>query len=124
MIDNQETQGKIAVEVRDLSRCTKHKMELGDFISVPMPTVYGKPLDVYYAELADRIDAVAKREADSIERLVRDAIIDYQEMYSDAPNDEAERDLVERAERGNAWLVAHGYEPEQLSWGKEELPCL
>lgn len=73
---------------------------------------------------ADRIEAAAKREANSIERLVRDAIIDYQEMYAHAPNDDAERELIDRAERGNAWLVAHGYEPERLSWSKEESPCL
>ena len=74
--------------------------------------------------LADRIEAAWKREANSIERLVRDAIIDYQEMFAHAPNDDAERDLIDRAERGNAWLVANGYEPEQLSWSKEESPCL
>lgn len=71
------------------------------------------------ANYRDRIEAAAKREADSIERLVRDAIIDYQEMYSHAPNDDAERELVERAERGNAWLMAHGYEPEKTTWDKE-----
>lgn len=41
-----------------------------------------------------------------------------------APNDDAERELVERAKRGNAWLVAHGYEPEKTIWDKEESPCL
>lgn len=75
-------------------------------------------------QYADRIEAAWRREANSIERLVRDAIIDYQEMFAHAPNDDAERDLIDRAERGNAWLVAHGYEPEQLSWSKEESPCL
>ena len=54
-----------------------------------------------------------------IERIVRDAIIDYQEMYPHAPNDEAERDLIDRANRGNAWLVSHGYEPEKTIWDKE-----
>ena len=68
--------------------------------------------------LLDRIEKAAKRESNSIERLVRDAIIDYQEMFAHAPNDDAERDLIDRAERGTAWLVAHGYEPEQLSWRK------
>ena len=75
----------------------------------------------YYA---DFIDVVEKRDAASIERVVRDAIIDYQEMFAHAPNDDAERDLVARAERGNAWLVAHGYEPEKTIWDKEESPCL
>ena len=75
----------------------------------------------YYADL---IDAAEKCDAASIERAVRDAIIDYQEMFAHAPNDDAERELVERAERGNAWLVAHGYEPEKTIWDKEEKPCL
>ncbi|MBQ3340923.1 MAG: hypothetical protein IJG84_03435 [Kiritimatiellae bacterium] len=75
----------------------------------------------YYADL---IDAAEKCDAASIERAVRDAIIDYQEMYVHAPNDDAECELVERAKRGNDWLVAHGYEPEPVNFGKEEIPCL
>lgn len=74
--------------------------------------------------LADRINAAEKRDAASIERVVRDAIIDYQEMYAYAPNDEVERDLIDRANRGNAWFVSHGYEPEKTIWDKEEAPCL
>ena len=50
---------------------------------------------------AARIEEACRREAESIERIVRDAIIDYQEMYPHAPNDEAERDLIDRANRGN-----------------------
>lgn len=73
---------------------------------------------------ADRIEAACKREAESIERIVRDAIIDYQEMYQHAPNDDAERELIDRANRGNAWLVSHGYEQEKTIWDKEETPCL
>lgn len=73
---------------------------------------------------ADRLEAAHKCDAASIERLVHDAIIDYQEMYPHAPNDEAERDLIDRANRGNAWLVSHGYEPEKTIWDKEEAPCL
>ena len=71
-----------------------------------------------------RIEMARRWEAAPIERLVRDAIIDYQEMFAHAPNDDAERDLIDRAERGNAWLVANGYEPEKLSWSKEVSPCL
>ena len=68
-------------------------------------------------------DCAKLREAQSIERIVRDAIIDYQEMYPNAPNNEAERDLIDRANRGNAWLVSHGYEPEKTFWDKEEVSC-
>lgn len=81
-------------------------------------------LKQYDLRLADRIEEAARREADSIERIVRDAIIDYSEQYANAPNDDVERELVERAKRGNAWLVAHGYEPEKTIWDKEESPCL
>ena len=73
---------------------------------------------------ADRIEAVAKQEADSIERIVRDAIVDYQDMYGYAPNSDAEQELIERAARANNWLVRHGYEPEKTIWNKEESPCL
>lgn len=69
-------------------------------------------------------NAAAKREDASIERLVRDAIIDYQEMFANAPNDETEHELIDRANRGNAWLVSHGFTPENTIWSKEESPCL
>ena len=59
-----------------------------------------------------------------LERLVRDAIISYQEMYPRAPNDDCERELIERAEKANKWLVDHGFEPEKFTWRKEEAPCL
>ena len=73
---------------------------------------------------ADRLEKAKKREAQSIERIVRDAIIDYNGMYPSAPNDEAERDLRERAARANAWLKQHGFEEEPFHWSKEETPCL
>ena len=78
----------------------------------------------YVRKLLDRLDAAHKREAQSIERIVRDAIIDYNGMYPSAPNDEAERDLRERAARANAWLKQHGFEEEPVIWSKEETPCL
>lgn len=78
----------------------------------------------YLESIADRLEAAYKREAQSIERIVRDAIIDYNEMYQSAPNDEAERDLRERAARANAWLKQHGFEEEPFHWSKEETPCL
>ena len=44
-------------------------------------------------------------EADSkIERVIRDAVVDYNEMFPSAPNDDCERELRERAGRANAWL--------------------
>jgi len=75
-------------------------------------------------ELLDRIEAAWKREAGKIERIVRDAVVDYNGMYTCAPNDEAEREVVERAETANEWLKSHGMEPEPFHFSKEEAPCL
>ena len=74
--------------------------------------------------IADRLEAAAKQGAVKIERVVRDAIIGYEEMYPRAPNDQAERELKERANTANAWLVSHGLDPQELYWTKEEAPCL
>ena len=75
-------------------------------------------------EIDKRPAASAPLDDSRIERIVRDAIIDYQGMYSSAPNDDAERELKERAAIANEWLVSHGFEPEKTFWGKEESPCL
>ena len=69
-------------------------------------------------------EAAHKREVDGVERLIRDAIIGYSEQYVNAPNDDVERELKERAARGNAWLAAHGFEEEKVIWSKEETSCL
>lgn len=74
--------------------------------------------------LTEELDAAVKREADSIERVVRDAIIDYSKQYVDAHNDDVERKLKERAAKGNAWLVAHGFAEEKVIWSKDETLCL
>lgn len=70
---------------------------------------------------ADRLDAAQKRESATIERIVRDAIITYQGMYPSDTNDEAEAELKQRAETANAWLVSHGFKPEEVTWSKEEV---
>ena len=70
--------------------------------------------------LKKRADAAAE-EASKIERIVRDAIINYQNMYPSAPNDDAEAELKQRAETANAWLVSHGFKPEEVTWSKEEV---
>ena len=60
-------------------------------------------------------------EADSkIERVVRDAVQSYNEMFQSAPNDDCERELRERASWANAWLTAHGYEPEPFRYDAEK----
>ena len=55
----QETGVRITKELRDLSKCVRERM-MQD--RDPLPTVYGKPIDVYFAELADRVDAAVKNE--------------------------------------------------------------
>lgn len=76
--------------------------------------------DTTIKAIAANIELAHKNEARSIERIVRDAIVDYNEMYPSAPNDEAERDLRKRAARANAWLKQHGFEEEPFYWSKEE----
>ena len=73
---------------------------------------------------ADRIEAAHKLEVQSIERIVRDAIIDYTEQYPHAPNDDVERELIARANTANEWLKQHGFAEEPTNWSKEEMPCL
>ena len=60
-------------------------------------------------------------EADSkIERVIRDAVVNYNEMFPSAPNDDCERELRERASWANAWLTAHGFAPEQFRYDAEQ----
>ena len=80
--------------------------------------------DGYFTKLLCRLEAAWKRDAEKIERIVRDSVVDYNEMYCNAPNDDAERDIVERAETANEWLNAHGMETEPFYYSKEETPCL
>jgi hypothetical protein len=76
------------------------------------------------ADLSSNSTEAGDVKDNGIERLVRDAIIGYQEMYANAPNDDVERELIERAKLGNAWLVANGYNPEPTCFSKEEIPYL
>jgi hypothetical protein len=75
-------------------------------------------------QYADRIEKASDNEVKRIERIVRDAIIGYQDLYASAPNDDTERELKERATVANEWLVSHGFEAEKTIWDKEESPCL
>jgi len=74
--------------------------------------------------LADRLEAAHRREASALQRIVRDAIISYSELYDTAPNDDAERELMERVAIANNWLKQNGFEEEPTNWTKEESPCL
>lgn len=69
---------------------------------------------------ADRLEAAQRRDCASIERIVRDAILGYGEMFRIAPNDESEAELKARAETANIWLERHGFTREEITWTKEE----
>ena len=59
-----------------------------------------------------------------MERIVRDAILSYEELYKEAPNDDVEREIYERCAIAQGWLVAHGFERQEVSFDKEESPNL
>jgi NAD-dependent SIR2 family protein deacetylase len=54
-----------------------------------------------------------------IERIVRDAVVSYGEMFPSAPNDSAENELCYRAKVANDWLKSIGAEPEPFHYVKE-----
>lgn len=103
--------------LEDLRRCASYRDE---YPGNDMPTIFGLPMDVYIGDVI----GLLKEENASIERIVRDAICSYQESFPSAPNDDCERELIERAEKANKWLVDHDFEIEPLLWSKEEPPCL
>jgi hypothetical protein len=70
--------------------------------------------------IADRLEVAQRRDCASIERIVRDAILGYGEMFRTAPNDESEAELKARAETANIWLERHGFTREEITWTKEE----
>lgn len=59
MKNTQESSADIIAEIRDLSEGVKQGQLL--------PTAYGKPLDIYFAALADRLEAALKHEKAAIE---------------------------------------------------------
>ena len=114
---NNESLGDISAYLRGIWRSSINRG------NTPV-TIGGYSVASSLGWIADRIDAAAKRDAQRIERTVRDAICDYQEMYVHAPNDDAEREIKERAMNANKWLKDHGFEEEKVVFDKEEIPCL
>ena len=53
-----------------------------------------------------------------LERVIRDAVISYNEMFPSAPNDDCENELRERAKVANGWLKYHGFEEEKFFFDK------
>lgn len=60
---------------------------------------------------------------DKIERIVRDAIVDYNEMFPSAPNSDAEEELRQRARVAQEWLADNGFKEEPFYYfeKKEEV---
>ena len=71
-------------------------------------------------EVCDRMNKEAKVEAEQIERIVRDAILSYEQLYKEAPNSDAEQEIFERCAIANGWLVANGFNRQKVSFDKEE----
>ena len=79
------------------------------------------------SENSSQVGNVAKmREApeEQMERIVRDAILSYEQLYKDAPNDDSEREIIERCAIANGWLVSNGFARQAVSFDKEESPNL
>ena len=60
--EKQESLADIVAELRDLSKAELRRTAMSVNVCEPQPTVFGKPICVYFAELADRIEAAAERE--------------------------------------------------------------
>ena len=73
------------------------------------------------ADCAHAILRDYRAEARSIERLIRDAIVSYDELYKMSPNDDCERELKKRAAIGNKWLNDHGFVDEKVFFDEEEV---
>jgi hypothetical protein len=63
--EKRETLADIEAELRELSR--SGELATGASYCEPQPTVYGKPIGIYFSEIADRIEAAWKREREASE---------------------------------------------------------
>ena len=75
-------------------------------------------------EICDRMNREVEISTAQMERIVRDAILSYEELYKEAPNDDVELEIYERCAIAQGWLVAHGFERQEVSFDKEESPNL
>ena len=75
-------------------------------------------------KVCDRMNREVEVRDKQMERIVRDAILSYEELYKEAPNDDVEREIYERCAIAQGWLVAHGFERQEVSFDKEESPNL
>ena len=100
-------------------RCASNHDVLGRYDHV------WRPNTIEYAKfVCDRMNKEVAIEAAKIERIVRDAILSYEQLYKEAPNDDAELEIRQRCEVANDWLAAHGFARQAVSFDKEESPNL
>ena len=133
--ERQETIADIVREMHNLGRIDEKSTD-----KIPR-SLQALELRTY----ADRIETAAKREREAtsenssqvgnaakmrdapeeqMERIVRDAILSYEQLYKDAPNDDSEREIRERCAIANGWLVSNGFARQAVSFDKEESPNL
>lgn len=111
-MSNDETHGLIVADLRGIA-------ESRDW------SAHGRQSNRERLEhVADRLDAEYMREAHEIERIVRDAIVSYAELYMNAPNDECEKEILERAEVAQKWLESHGFSREKVSFDRNVEECV
>ena len=77
---HDETLADIEAELRDLSR--SEKLYVGAKYSEPQPTVNGKPIGIYFADLADRIKAAAKCELEEREHVAEEHATEHAEAVA------------------------------------------
>lgn len=71
-------------------------------------------------KVCDRMNREVEIRDKRMERIVRDAILSYEELYKEAPNDGVELDIYNRCAIAQGWLVSHGFERQKVSFDKEE----
>ena len=90
MSAENETIADIVAELRDVATNTK--------LYGPQPTVYGKPIDIYIAEVATDIAAAHKREVDKLNSVIQATV-----SRADAEIDRLRREISELEKKiGNA----------------------
>lgn len=73
-------------------------------------------------EVCDRMNKELRIEVEQMERIVRDEILSYEQLYKEVTNDDAELEIYERCAIAQGWLVSHGFERQKVSFAKEIVP--
>lgn len=73
---------------------------------------------VEWRKVLEGADECVKNRDPQLERIIRDAVISYNEMFPTAPNSDCENELRERAKVANGWLKDHGFNEETFFFDK------